>query len=153
MGYTQELRDEVLERVFSTRNPQIGKLAKEFGISRTTIFKWKKEAGLSGRLFCVRPETKISAMQQYFHLTGVLGGWLFLVRRVALFERATGSISPRFALTQGSTPIGNFFAGSAMELLGGRAGFPVCGIAALICLVPVVKRKKTSIRMWLKSEL
>ncbi|MGD9666977.1 MAG: hypothetical protein AB7U31_05910, partial [Synergistaceae bacterium] len=76
MGYTQELRDEVLERVFSTRNPQIGKLAKEFGISRTTIFKWKKEAGLSGRLFCVRPETKISAMQQYFHLTGVLGGWL-----------------------------------------------------------------------------
>jgi len=56
-------------------------------------------------------------------------------------------------LTQGSTPIGNFFAGSAMELLGGRAGFPVCGIAALICLVPVVKRKKTSIRMWLKSEL
>ena len=56
-------------------------------------------------------------------------------------------------LTQGSTPIGNFFAGSAMELLGGRAGFPVCGIAALICLVPVVKRKKTLIRMWLKSEL
>jgi len=56
-------------------------------------------------------------------------------------------------LTQGSTPVGNFFAGSAMELLGGRAGFPVCGIAALICLVPVVKRKKTSIRMWLKSEL
>ena len=56
-------------------------------------------------------------------------------------------------LTQGSTPIGNFFAGSAMELLGGRAGFPVCGIAALICLVPVVKRKKTSIKMWLKSEL
>ncbi len=56
-------------------------------------------------------------------------------------------------LTQGSTPIGNFFAGSAMEMLGGRAGFPVCGIAALICLVPVVKRKKTSIKMWLKSEL
>ena len=56
-------------------------------------------------------------------------------------------------LTQGSTPIGNFFAGSAMELLGGRAGFPVCGIAALICLVPVVQRKKTSIKMWLKSEL
>ncbi|HAJ93439.1 MAG TPA: MFS transporter [Synergistaceae bacterium] len=56
-------------------------------------------------------------------------------------------------LTQGSIPIGNFFAGSAMELLGGRAGFPVCGIAALICLVPVVKRKKTLIRMWLKSEL
>ncbi len=56
-------------------------------------------------------------------------------------------------LTQGSTPIGNFFAGSAMELLGGWAGFPICGAAALICLVPVVKRKRTLIKMWLKAEI
>jgi len=56
-------------------------------------------------------------------------------------------------LTQGSTPIGNFFAGSAMELAGGWAGFPVCGAAALICLVPIIKRNKALIKMWLKAEL
>ena len=48
MGYPEELRDEILERVLSKSNPQIGKLAKEFGISRATIFNWKKEAGLLG---------------------------------------------------------------------------------------------------------
>ena len=30
-------------------------------------------------------------MQQYFHLTGVLGRWLYAARRLALLERATGS--------------------------------------------------------------
>ena len=30
-------------------------------------------------------------MQQYFHLTGVLGRWLYAARRPALLERATGS--------------------------------------------------------------
>lgn len=42
MGYPEELRDEILERVLSKSNPQVGKLAKEFGISRATIFNWKK---------------------------------------------------------------------------------------------------------------
>lgn len=45
MGYPEELRDEVLGEVLS-KNPPVGKLAKEFGISRATIFNWKKEAGL-----------------------------------------------------------------------------------------------------------
>ena len=56
-------------------------------------------------------------------------------------------------LTQGSTPIGNFFAGSSMELLGGWAGFPICGAVAVICLVPMLRRKKALIKMWLKAEL
>ena len=34
-------------------------------------------------------------MQQYFHLTGVLGRWLYAARRLALLERATGSKPPR----------------------------------------------------------
>ena len=65
MGYPEELRDEILGRVLSKSNPGIGKLAKEFGIGRTTIFKWKKEAGLSGRLFCVRPETGPSSKDAF----------------------------------------------------------------------------------------
>jgi hypothetical protein len=34
-------------------------------------------------------------MQQYFHLTGVLGRWLYAARRLALLERAIGSKPPR----------------------------------------------------------
>ncbi len=54
-------------------------------------------------------------------------------------------------LNQGSTPVGNFFAGTVMEHLGGRSGFPACGAATLICLIPVLFLKRKAIRGWLKS--
>ena len=61
---TEELRDEVLKRVVSSSNPQVGKLAKEFGISRTTIFNWRKEAGLLGR-YRREPEIESSSKQGF----------------------------------------------------------------------------------------
>jgi len=48
-------------------------------------------------------------------------------------------------LIQGSTPIGNFFAGSVMEHFGGRAGFLACGLATLTLFIPLLMKqsKKT----------
>jgi MFS family permease len=46
-------------------------------------------------------------------------------------------------LSQGSTPIGNFFAGTIMEYCGGRAGFFLCGIATLLLIIPLIVRQKT----------
>lgn len=54
-------------------------------------------------------------------------------------------------LTQGSTPVGNFFAGSVMQLLGGWAGFPVCGAAALLCLLPFIRRDRKTLEGWMKE--
>jgi MFS family permease len=41
-------------------------------------------------------------------------------------------------LNQGSTPIGNFFAGTVMEHWGGRAGFWICGLTTLLSILPLV---------------
>jgi MFS family permease len=38
-------------------------------------------------------------------------------------------------LNQGSTPLGNFFAGTVMEHLGGNAGFPACGLTTLLLVL------------------
>jgi MFS family permease len=45
-------------------------------------------------------------------------------------------------LNQGSTPIGNFFAGTVMEHWGGRAGFFLCGIATLLLIIPLIVWQK-----------
>lgn len=39
---------------------------------------------------------------------------------------------------QGSTPIGNLFAGGITEKLGSNAGFLACGVIALLLLVPII---------------
>lgn len=46
-------------------------------------------------------------------------------------------------LVMGSTPIGNYFAGSVMESLGGDSGFVIGGIVTLAIVIPylIVKRK------------
>ena len=62
MKYPEELRDEILKELLSENNPQVGKLAKEFGISRATIFNWRKEAGLSGG--CGRKPEKQSSSEE-----------------------------------------------------------------------------------------
>lgn len=54
-------------------------------------------------------------------------------------------------LTQGSTPIGNFFAGSVMQAAGGWAGFPACGLACVLCLWHFVKKHRALIAEWLKK--
>ena len=66
MGYPEELRDEILERVLSKSNPGVGKLAEEFGISRATIFNWKKEAGLL--CGCSGKPAKQSSLKQGFSI-------------------------------------------------------------------------------------
>lgn len=53
-------------------------------------------------------------------------------------------------LNQGSTPVGNFYAGSVMQQIGGRAGFPACGAATLLFLVPVFVIKRKAIISWLE---
>jgi MFS family permease len=45
-------------------------------------------------------------------------------------------------LSQGSTPIGNFFAGTVMEYFGGRAGFLYCGTATLLLVIPLIVRQR-----------
>jgi MFS family permease len=44
-------------------------------------------------------------------------------------------------LNQGSTPIGNFFAGTIMEHWGGRAGFWACGLTTLLLIVPLLVKQ------------
>ena len=46
MRYTDELREEVLEKAISRKKTPFVRVAKEFGISRSTFLKWRKEAGL-----------------------------------------------------------------------------------------------------------
>lgn len=54
-------------------------------------------------------------------------------------------------LNQGSTPIGNFYAGSIMERFSGISGFPACGAAALLLLIPVFAIKRKTIVSWLSQ--
>ncbi|MCD8162634.1 MAG: MFS transporter [Synergistaceae bacterium] len=54
-------------------------------------------------------------------------------------------------LTQGSLPVGNFFAGTAMQALGGWAGYPVCGLTAFICLAFFMRDKKEVVTGWFES--
>ncbi len=45
-------------------------------------------------------------------------------------------------LNQGSTPLGNFYAGTVMEHFGGSAGFLACGLATLLGIVPLIFKQK-----------
>ncbi len=51
-------------------------------------------------------------------------------------------------LTQGSLPVGNFFAGTAMQAFGGWAGYPACGLTAFICLALFMGNKKEVVKGW-----
>lgn len=54
-------------------------------------------------------------------------------------------------LTQGSLPVGNFFAGTAMQAFGGWAGYPACGLTAFICLALFMGNKKEVVKGWFKG--
>jgi MFS family permease len=54
-------------------------------------------------------------------------------------------------LNQGSTPVGNFFAGTAMEHFGGAAGYLLCGVATLLFLLPIFIFKRNAISSCLKN--
>lgn len=51
-------------------------------------------------------------------------------------------------LTQGSTPIGNFYSGSIMQWAGGSFGYPACGAASLILILPILVIKRKTITAW-----
>jgi hypothetical protein len=44
-------------------------------------------------------------------------------------------------LNQGTTPMGNFFAGTVMEHLDGGMGFWACGLATLLLISPLTFKK------------
>lgn len=52
-------------------------------------------------------------------------------------------------LTQGSLPLGNFFAGSVMQTFGGWAGYPCCGLCAALLLFLTLRRKKNVLKEWI----
>ncbi|MCD8233135.1 MAG: MFS transporter [Cloacibacillus porcorum] len=54
-------------------------------------------------------------------------------------------------LTQGSLPVGNFFAGTAMQAFGGWAGYPACGLTAFICLALFMGNKKEVVKGWFRD--
>ncbi len=54
-------------------------------------------------------------------------------------------------LTQGSLPVGNFFAGTAMQVFGGWAGYPACGLTAFICLALFMGNKKEVVKGWFEG--
>lgn len=45
-------------------------------------------------------------------------------------------------LNQGSTPIGNFYAGTVMEHWGGGMGFLACGLTTFLLMIPVLAGKR-----------
>ena len=54
-------------------------------------------------------------------------------------------------LIQGSLPVGNFFAGTAMQAFGGWAGYPACGLTAFICLALFMGNKKEVVKGWFRA--
>lgn len=54
-------------------------------------------------------------------------------------------------LTQGSLPVGNFFAGTAMQAFGGWAGYSACGLTAFICLALFMGNKKEVVKGWFRA--
>lgn len=54
-------------------------------------------------------------------------------------------------LNQGSTPVGNFFAGSVMQSFGGDSGFVSCGLVSLVLLLPVLFIKRRTIAAMLRK--
>ena len=54
-------------------------------------------------------------------------------------------------LNQGSTPIGNFYAGALMEHYGGVSGFPGCGLAVVFCLSLLYFFQKDKVKNWLTN--
>ena len=55
-------------------------------------------------------------------------------------------------LNQGSTPIGNLYSGAIMDRMSGISGFPACGAAALVLLVPIFVLKRKAIASWLVNK-
>lgn len=51
-------------------------------------------------------------------------------------------------LSQGSLPLGNFFAGSVMQTFGGWAGYPCCGLAAALLLFLLLRKKRETLKNW-----
>lgn len=56
-------------------------------------------------------------------------------------------------LNQGSTPIGNFFAGTVMEHIGGDSGFVSCGAVSLIALEAIVAVKRATVKGWIFNDI
>ena len=56
-------------------------------------------------------------------------------------------------LNQGSTPVGNFFAGTVMEHVGGDSGFLACGGVTLALLIAVFVEKRRMIASWIKGPI
>lgn len=67
-------------------------------------------------------------------------------------EQYRGRVMSVYAfLNQGSTPIGNFYAGALMEYTGGLLGFPGCGIMALFLLTITCAANKKRVIEWVKN--
>jgi hypothetical protein len=54
-------------------------------------------------------------------------------------------------LLQGSTPIGNFFAGAVMDYIPGDSGFVACGTVTLLLLLPVLAAKRNVFISWFRK--
>ncbi|MDP4151993.1 MAG: MFS transporter [Bacillota bacterium] len=52
-------------------------------------------------------------------------------------------------LNQGSTPIGNFYAGTVMEHIGGDSGFVSCGVATLLFLFIAIACNIKTVKQWM----
>jgi MFS family permease len=50
-------------------------------------------------------------------------------------------------LNQGSTPLGNFFAGTVMEHFGGGAGFLACGLTTLLLVIPLLLKLRSRMKL------
>jgi predicted MFS family arabinose efflux permease len=67
-------------------------------------------------------------------------------------EQYRGRVMSVYAfLNQGSTPIGNFYAGILMEHTGGLLGFPGCGIMALFLFTLTYAANKNKIMDWVRN--
>lgn len=54
-------------------------------------------------------------------------------------------------LNQGSTPLGNLYAGTLMQHIGGRWGFPGCGIMAVFLVGITCFFNKKELSLWLRN--
>ncbi len=83
---------------------------------------------------------------------------MFMNTANALFQVNTpneyrGRVMSVYAfINQGSHPIGNLFAGSAMQVLGGASGFMICGGVTLLGLLGIFAAKRKSLLSWLSSK-
>lgn len=126
------------------------------GLSKYGIKKWFVPTAAAAEILLLLSMGFCHSYGVSLVMMGVMGFFnlVFLNSGNSIFQiyapqKYRGRVMSVYSLiTVGSTPAGNFFAGSAMQLLGGWAGWPVCGAACAVSLALLLRGKWDRVKEW-----